>query len=45
MKASSRAGNRMMVTGFFVPRPLLFPNKTIFLLAKNVFSYALLGIE
>lgn len=45
MKASSRAGNRMVVTGFFVPRPLLFPNKTIFILAKNISSYALLGIE
>ncbi len=45
MKASSRAGNRIVVAGFFVPRPHLFPNKAVFIAAKNILLYTLLGID
>ncbi len=45
MKASKRTGNRMVVTGFFVPWPHLFHNKVVFITAKNIISYVLLGID
>lgn len=43
--ASTRAGNRMVVAGFFVPRPRLFLNQTVFIVSKNILSYTLLGID